>query len=289
MIKFKIFILILSSLVITFSANASFISLSTQILTENLVHGNETDISVKITNFGDETAYDVIISLMQIDGFNSDAFFLGDLAPNVPYNGNINLRIQNAVLPGEYPIILLTEYKDANGYGFSSVSGTSLFLRERAISKIFSMIEKIEISLDEEKELKLKIRNTDARGHNTKVRLFLPKELKADVEEAEIFINPKEEKEQTFKISSFGALPGSTYVVFAAVEYEDSMHFSSLSSGVVKVVEKKEKDFEFLEIPKISNFISIPGAILVILIALFVLYQFKKENGKKKGSQKKRK
>lgn len=288
MVKFKGFLLF-SFLAIISLANASFISLSTQILTENLIQGNETSIIVKITNFGDETAYDVRISLMHIDGFNSDALFLGNLAQNVPYNGNINLRIQNTVLPGEYPLILLTEYKDANGYGFSSISGTSIFLRERAISKIFGVLEKIEISTDEEKELKLKIRNTDTKGHNIKVRLFLPKELKSNAEEAEIFINTKEEKEYSFRISSFGALPGSTYVVFAAIEYEDSMHFSSLSSGVVKVVEKKETNFELPEIPKVSNFISVPETILVILIIIFVLYQFKRENGKKKGIYKKRK
>ncbi len=272
----KILGAIFLAIFLTASVTATYISLSTQISTENLILSNETEVAIKLTNGGDEIAYDVKVSLVLSEEFSSDVLFAGNLAPNAPYEGNIAVGIPENSLPGEYALGVFTDYKDANGYGFSSVSPTSLFIKERTISKIFGTMDKIEIAGEETKEMKLKIRNTDTKQQTVKIKLFLPRELKADLDETEIALNSKEEKEQTFKISSFGALPGSTYVVFAALEYdENSVHYSSLSSGVVKVVEKKESGFE---LPNMS--IWIPAVVLVVLIIIFILYQFIGKNGK---------
>jgi hypothetical protein len=263
------------------SVSATYISLSTELTTETLVQDNETQVKVKLTNIGDETAYDVHISLLfpSEESFQSTFLSPGELVPNSPYKGNITININHpeVVKPGKYSFALLTDYKDANGYGFSSVSPTSLFIKERTLSQVFALMKKVKIPSEGGKEgepLTLKIRNLDSHPHSLKINLFLPRELKAaDTMEKTLDIGPKSEREVTFKISSFGALPGSNYAIFATIEYEDTesgLHYSSIATGVVEIVEKQEV---FPSLPNLSTWIPILG--FIILIIIFIVYQLK--------------
>jgi hypothetical protein len=118
---------------------------------------------------------------------------------------------------------------------------------------------------DDREKLKLVIKNPDEESHEITVKLHLPREL--DVLESEKFliISSSEEREVDFEVSSFSALPGSTYVVFAAMSYEEEgrMH-SSVARGIIKIEEEK-KIF--------SNQILIPT--LIIFLVIFMLYQIR--------------
>lgn len=298
---FLLFLILISSLTVF----GRYISLSTQASTEKIVYGNETQLNVKLINSGDESAYDVQVSLILPEGFEANSLFFRELMPNSPYEGTIKIKINENLTPGEYPIGILTDYKDANGYPFSSISSVTLFFKKQTSSQVFGILQKIKISSAEgEKELMLKIRNLDSKQHSLKIKLFLPRELKSDITTEKIMeINSKEEKEIKFKISNFGALPGSTYIIFATLEYDDKddkeklLHFSSIILGIVEIVEEREeerkddKKFQLTlpTLPSLQNMSStwIPLAALILLILIFILYQFKAKQESKKKKRKK--
>ncbi len=267
--KFIKFVFLLSLVVLTTSVSAKYITLTHKVTMERIVQEDKTKVNITLLNSGDEPAYDVQLSLLLPEGISSEPIFLGKLDPNMPQSGTFDIKINSEIIPGKYSMVILTEYKDANGYPFSSVSPNSLILKEVTSSQIFGRISGITLGDKETKKITLELRNMDQKDHNLKIRLFIPRELKTDSEEKSLVLNARGEKKINFDISSFGALPGSNYVVFATLDYEDSgVHYSSTASGIVRVVEQKE-------------FISFSGwlplAALIILILIFVIYQFRKK------------
>ena len=169
------------------------------------------------------------------------------------------------IVPGKYTFAVLTEYSDANGYGFSSVSPNTIIYKKPTSTKIFGIIKELKLGEKETKNLELKILNRDTEEHNIKVHLYLPNELVAKENDKTVLIKPSEEKEMDFSISNFGALLGSSYIVFASVEYEDWLHYSTIVRGIVNI---EKGDYSWILI-----------CIVLILITIFVIinirYKFK--------------
>jgi hypothetical protein len=101
---------------------------------------------------------------------------------------------------------------------------------------------------------------------DAKIRLYMPLEIKANEYEKYIHLDSKEEKELEFKISNFGALSGSSYFVLSAIEYDGDKHYTSFASGIVEIKEKSE--IAGLETSWLIF-------LLIVLIIIFILYQFK--------------
>ena len=270
--KFFIIFFILSGIV-----SATFISITTTVSTERIVRDNETPVNLTIVNSGDEPAYDVLVSLITSEGLDSNELFPGKLNPNEPYSGEFKIKIDENVTPGAYNIGVITDYKDANGYPFSAISTFSFIIKEPTFSRVTTKISEITLGDKETKDLKLSIRNFDDKPHSIQVELFLPRELRSDKEKKTLVIDKKSDEEISFSISSFGALPRSNYVIFATINYEEEgLHYSSSSSGIIHVVEQKGFDIpSWIPIAiVIPSWISI--AAVLILILIFILYQFRK-------------
>ncbi len=247
-------------------ASATFISITTTVSSENVVQNNETLVNLTIVNSGDEPAHDVFVSLITPKGLDSNELFPGKLNPNEPYTGEFKINIDESVTLGAYTLGVITDYKDANGYPFSAISTFSLVIKKPTFSKVRADVSEITLGDKGAKDLRLSIRNFDDKSHSIEVKLFLPRELKSDKEKETVVIDKKSDEEISFSISSFGARPGSNYVVFATIDYgEEGLHYSSSSSGVIHVVEGKEG------IPS-----WIPIAVVVILILIFIVYQVRK-------------
>jgi len=246
--------------------SATFISITTTVSMETVVRDNETPVNLTIVNSGDEPAYDVLVSLITPKGLDSDELFPGRLNPDEPYTGELKIKIDEDVIPGTYTLGVITDYKDANGYPFSAISTFSFIIKEPTFSRVMARIPEITLGDKETKDLKLLIKNFDDKPHSIQVGLLLPRELRSDREEKTLFIDKKSDEEVSFSISSFGALPGSNYVIFATINYEEEgLHYSSSFSGIVHVVEHKGFVPSWL-----------PIAIVVILILIFIVYQFRK-------------
>lgn len=247
--------------------SARYISISTSVSVENAIMDNETRVNIQITNSGDESAHDVQLSLILPADFGWANMFVGELKPNRPYDGNFTILAVNSIVPGKYTIGLMTDYKDANGYQFSSVSPNSLIVKKQTSSMISARIPEIELGDKETKKINLQVRNLDDKAHNLDIKLYLPRELKTTMAEKTMTINPMDERQIEFDISPFGALVGSNYVVFASLDYEENnLHYSSVASGIVKIVEVRG-GFDF------SGWI--PIAVVLILIVIFIFYQFR--------------
>ncbi len=248
---------------------AGVISLTTTVTTDIMTE-NATSVRVKVLNSGDESAHNVQVSLIT-DNFQSNPIFVGDLSPNNPFEGDFTLGLTKEILPGTYPLIVLVDYADANGYHpFSSVSPTSLVYKTPTVSRVSGVMQELSLTGKESKTLTLTIRNLDDSPHDVDVKLILPRELKVTDEEKIISIQPKEEEELGFQVSSFSALPGSSYVVVSLIEYDhDNSHYSSVTRGMINV---GEGDSSFL--PDWLPYVGI-----IVLAGIFIFYQFK---GKKK-------
>lgn len=222
--------------------DASYITLQNSMTVERIVGGAETTVNVSIMNLGDEAANGVQLSLLMPSGFTAEPVFLGRMDPNVPQTATFTLRIAPEVMRGVYPMALLTEYKDANGYQFSSVTPNYLVIKEARSSQVDATVSQQEIgNKGEVKKITVTLRNMDQADHEVKVRIYSPKELKIDPIEKTLTVKARDSPKIEFDISSFGALPGSNYVVFSSIEYDlDGTHYTSTASGLVKVVEQKD-------------------------------------------------
>ena len=254
-------ILMIPSLVL-----AGTISLTTSVTTDVLTTGNG-EIQVTLTNHGDEAAYNVQLSLIT-DYFSSNPVHVGTLEVNRPFDGNISVNANGELKEGNYPVVLMTEYADANGYPFSSVSPITLTYKNPYPSRLSGVFENIELSGKRGKNLVLKLKNMDQVSHDVDVRLILPNELSSDVTQSSVELGSKKEEEVVFKVSNFAGLEGSTYVVLAVIEYEDDYHYSSLGSGMVRIVERKN-------IFKLPEWVPITGLILALFTLVFYLLKNK--------------
>jgi hypothetical protein len=253
------------------AVSAGVISLTTTITTGTMTE-KATKTNVKLLNSGDETAYNVQVSLVT-DYFNTSQVYVGNLDPNTPFEGNLNITRKKEILPGIYPLVVLTDYSDANGYPFSSISPSNMIYKTNTVSKVSGVFSELSLSGKESKKLSLTTRNLDSMPHELKVKLILPRELKAVNDNGVLSVGSKEEKKLDFDVSSFSALAGSSYVVLASLEYDDNnLHYSSFAQTIVKITE--EKSSLSLNLP--SWF---PILIVIALIAVFLYYQFRK--GKK--------
>lgn len=248
-------------------ASASFIRMTTNIYLEPVVHGTSTTVNVSVVNSGDEPAHDVELSLVLPEGFSSNKVYLGNMQPNLEYNANFHVNITPGAKSGRYPLILKLHYADANAYPFSVVSPSFLMYEESTPIMVRGFMSEITLGTEGEREMRLKMSNLDSKAHAVRVRMVTPDEIKVDPRDSEIPLGGNEEKEVLYKIKSFGALAESSYVIFATMEYDDSLHYSSLANGMVKVVSGGQSSV----VPS-----WLPFAAVVILIALLIYYQLKK-------------
>jgi hypothetical protein len=265
--KAKIILLVML-LGIMLAGVASAGSISMTVSTEAVfLPGN---MSVSLQNNGDETAWNVHVSVLSI--FEANDIYINSLGPGQNMSFQIKINKTTDILPGQYPAVILTRYEDANGYPFSSVSPNYVIYEEASISDVHASVQSADLA--QEGVIKIEIRNLGNKEENLRVRLYLPLEINSD-NEKNISIAPKSDKEVSFEMSNFGALVGSSYVVLAAVEYEDDAHYSTVATGIVRIVEESTLNMDLLIIT------------LIILIVIFVAYQLKEKKTKEMTSNEK--
>jgi hypothetical protein len=238
---------------------ASFISIQSSIIATD----NETIISV--TNLGDEAAYNIQLSL---DVNNKR--MISNIKEQLNMQKSFEWKVPLTSMPenpGKYPLILTTNYQDANSYPFSAISVSTFDYKKGTISDIAVKTDKMNnIELSNKKTLELTIKNMAETAKDLSIRLIVPKELTTDKDKLSLSLPAKTEKTINFEIKKFSALTGSSYVVFAVIEYdENDEHYTTIANGVVKVVEKKN----------IFTNRNLLIALLVVLIIIFIYAQKK--------------
>jgi len=244
--------------------SASFISITTDIGDVSIDGGNGQSLFL-MKNQGDEAAFEVDMSLILPKGFSGKEAYIGVLEPNGRSETFLNITLTGDALPGVYPAVVIVNYRDANSYPFSAVTPFNIINRERTTSKVFGIFRELMLEGNEEETFTLSIKNPEDEPRTLDVRLYLPKELSSREREKTVSISPLGEAKIDFSVSSFSALPGSTYAVLASITYEtEGREYTSFARGILKI-EKENK--------LVSNQVLL--AVLIILIALFLFYQIR--------------
>jgi hypothetical protein len=259
LIVFFLILLFLADIV-----SATFISINTDI-TDMQIEGEFGMSSLSVRNLGDEAAFDVGLSFLLPQGFDSDDIFVGRLNPDEGAEKEFILSIEGDILAGVYPAALVVSYKDANSYPFSAIAPFKIIQGSRTTSNVFGVFDEVTLAGDRKEKLTLSIKNPDTSSHDLSVNLYIPIELNTVESQKELFISPSSEGKVDFEISSFSALPGSTYAVFASITHEEAESaYSTFARGTIKIEEEK---------PFLSN--RSLGAVLILLLFILLFYQFR--------------
>ena len=244
-------------------AAASYISIQSAVTAA----GNKT--TIKVTNLGDEAAYNVQLSL-EANNQKTASSIKKQLGVRESFEWNVPLAFKTEN-PGKYPLILTTNYEDANSYPFSAISVSAFDYKQATVSDIAAKISNLELS--DKGILELKIKNTAESAKDADIRLIVPKELTANKDRLSAKVQAKSEMPVNFEIEKFSALAGSSYAVFAVIEYdEEGMHYTSTANGAVKIVEGS-----VFSLQKIAVFAMI--AVIAVLFAYFAVFNKKWRKG----------
>jgi len=255
-----LFLIILT--ILTTGAQASFISLQSTINTK--VIEDNLEININTTNLGDESAHDIKLEINTLDQHKAS-----DIKNRLGIQETSSSKFSfslTSIKPGDYPLILTTNYKDLNSHPFSSVSSSIYNYKERTISSIISKIDPIK--LVDKATIMITLSNIDNEEKKVSLKLVTPKELIVKNDNLEFTLKGKEQQSINLDIESFSALKGSTYIILAIIEYDqDGIHHTSITNGIVEIVEKKSS----------LNILLTLGTLLVFLILLMIYFQFKKK------------
>ncbi len=266
MMKKSCFAAIIAIIVfLPYTANASYISLSSSFERFNISESGIAYANFTIRNYGDEPANNVNNRLLLPEGFFSEQIEAGRISVNGIYYGNFEVK-SNAPAKGSYTAAMLVEYEDSNGYGLSAITPVEFSFLESAESSVSGFMESSDIIEKGSANMAVKLFNNDEKSHNIAIRIFLPKELSVESEQLLETIGPLGQKIAYISVKNLKGLAGSSYPVFASIDYSDEKHHSSYASGFVSI---KKMDY--------SNLIIFAILILTaILVAVNVKARLKK-------------
>ncbi len=242
-------------------ATASFISMTTTV--DTTMREDVALISVETKNFGDESAYNVQITI-EVEDLKNSSETENVIGVRQAFETNLSLSLSSLDKPGTYPLIVRVDYTDANGYPFSAITPSTVAFRQSTSSDVFATLGESTMTEDGETLVRVKVRNLDTNPKTVQIHLVTPKELSTEGGKT-VELKGQSESEVSFRVKSFGALAGSTYAILAVVEYENDLHYSSIARGTVKIT----KAGNIL----LDNWFLI--VVLIVLVAAVVLYQFK--------------
>jgi hypothetical protein len=209
---------------------AGKISLETQI--QLSAPGDILHATVSVTNHGDESAYNVQIKAESLNP-PLQSLLQQTLPVGKTFSATFRQSIKNFP-PGRYPLLLRILYADANMYPFSAPATSSFIHGQDAVPDLLGIFEHTQIGRNG--RLLLKLKNPGELSKRVHIRLFLPQELSAENPAQEIELAPRQETSLRFPVHNFSALEGSTYAVFAVLEYDQGgLHYSTLAPGTVTI------------------------------------------------------
>ncbi len=230
--KITITLFCVAFLIACSGAKASFITMATDFSVTETPDGPVLMVSTR--NQGDEAAYGV-----QIEVQTGDAQFTSSVVPRLAVNEQLaeQYSVDGAFgLPGHYPIIIKTHYKDANGYPFSALSVAFHDYQQPVVSKILIRAETVSIPSNGKGKVSFVIRNTDSVARDLDLFLHLPDELVVVSERQSLQLDPGSEEQLQFLIENFSALENSSYAIALVAQYEDdARHYSSAGPAVVRI------------------------------------------------------
>jgi len=249
-------------LLLVSSASASYIEMRVQNFSSNFVPSSPGEINLSVSNFGDERAYEIHLGFVVPEELNSNTVFLGVMEPNTSLLVPLTVDFPERVLQGEYCFNLVLFYADGNDFPFSMANPVQIVYGRAAESMVKGEMEDVDVRGEDVETLRLELTNFDVVDREARVTLYGPGEINVDSPSRKFLIPGGSEALVEWNVSSLGALPDSSYLVFAVTEYEDQLHYSSVARAHVNV----NKYWDFFVLMKFL----VPAATISALVYLIL-------------------
>ena len=191
----------------------------------------QIDVTVKITNNGNESARNTQITMIALN-----EKMQGAVRPELrPGESDVNAftRVLPDITGGRYPLSIRVDFHDVNLYPFSALSASTFFVGKDVNSDI--AVTGDSISLDKSGVLNFHIKNLGADPLNISANLFLPAEFSATEIKKFFQIEARSEKSLAFDVSNFSARE-STYPLFCFFEYDNNnSHYTTIANVSITV------------------------------------------------------
>ena len=214
------------------TALASFISMATEFSIAMTPAGLELVVATE--NRGDEASYGV-----QIEALVGERQFTSAVVPRLTVNEKTTARFPLGdafSLPGQYPIVVKTHYKDGNAYPFSALTVGFYNHLEPLVSKLLLRAENADIPSNGSGTVRVVVRNSDSVPRDLEVALHLPDELVALTEQQSLRLAPGGEETLDFVVENFSALENSSYAIALIAQYEDGeRHYSAAGPALARI------------------------------------------------------
>jgi len=226
-------ILYMAVLFISTPAFGAYITMATGFSVVEKPEGLTLEVTAE--NRGDVPAHDV-----QFEITVDDKVFISPLVKTlgVDEKTTVEYSLADAFgIPGRYPIVIRTYYKDENTYPFTALT-VGFYDYKSGILPVVSISGKAsEIAVDGKGQLIFVLHNDGSTVRNIDLALYIPDELSVSEEHSAIEIGPQQESTLVYDIGNYSALANSQYQVSLVGQYEDAGNRVAVTgSAVVRVV-----------------------------------------------------
>ncbi len=250
-------------------SDASLISMGVTVSNTLALDGSSGESTVSVTNGGDEAAYNVQVSLLDLLNNNLMAGQIYSvLKPEEKTKSTFKLDLSNITLPGTYPLLAIVDYRDANNYPFSAIAYSTFNYKEATNPLLMMRLSPLKLA--DKATLSLDLTNLNDGPRKIAIYAITPRELIVKDNRQVIELAGQKSTTLTFKISSLSAIAGSNYPIFIVATYEDGRKFySNFASSSVEIVKPEKR-----AVTRLPVFLGV-GAV-VILVLLIIILQFRK-------------
>ncbi len=225
----------------------------------------KVEVQIKVQNRGDEPAVAIYPELqlgsaeVKLNQLNTMAVNDSNQWTHTFLPGEAGLKLY-----GTYPLLISLIYHDSKMYAMS-IPEVVLFELVKG-GKELSFTGRIETTdVQDTGQVKLTLDNSTDRAVAGQFRMLLPKELTTANKSGTFELQANQTRQLRFPITNMGALVGSSYKIFAIMEFDESgSHYCVLASAMIKVKKPVDKDS--------GRFLIIGGGSFIFLIFLLMVF-----------------
>ncbi len=188
-------------------------------------------LKISTENRGNVPAQDVQFEIM-ID----DTVFSGPVAGTLDVGEKTSTEQSLAdvlKVPGRYPVVIRTHYRDDSGYRFSALSAGYFDYRSAVIPGIFISGRPADMPIDGKTRLEFVLRNDSDTGQMIDLTLFIPNELSASHEHSSVELGPGQVMTVAYGLDNYSALANSSYQVVLVGRYDSAGSRLGVSGATV--------------------------------------------------------
>jgi hypothetical protein len=196
--------------------------------------GKNLVVQVQVGNTGDEAAM-AVTPILRFAGKEARGKRQESLPPNGKIDDTVTLEV-GELGTGTWPYLVAVDYTDTNQYPFQAVQAGRLPVGNPPPAKV--AIASFEADrLADEVDAVIEVKNLEGVPRTAALRVLPPDGIEAVPATAEVALDAWQSKPVTVSLKNRTALAGSSYPVFATVEYDaDGAHFAVLGQRVVEII-----------------------------------------------------